>query len=273
MSDSTKLRQVATGHGRVYQMYEGSSMVRIDWTPPTPVHGHRQLTSGKIQAHPTEGKIVTFGQTVGGGRKEQTLSARLTPDRGTLAELVGLAEAMESELLAEAKEETERHNAEHAAKLEADLEAFTATLPAGYIAIESVKHEPGAADGWGMTTYRHGGFELTWKEIGEMDSRRHHPLGNPYQLLVYVPGAGLDALLERKRIEELARADARATRIATKEADRAARISLARETGKPVELERWTEGCYGSADECSTDILYRMVRPDGTIVVNRIHTH
>jgi hypothetical protein len=274
MSDATKLREATTDHGRAYQLYVPWSLAfAIDWTPASPIHGHARLTGGEIQTHATEGKVVTFKETVVVGRKKQTLAARLSPDRGTLVELVRLAEAMRAEVAAEVEAETARKAAEHAGKLGADLAAFEATLPAGYVAIEKVDHNPGAADGWGMTDYRHGGIKLTQHDVHELDPRYHHPLGNAYDLRAYVPAGGLDALLERKRAAKAEKDGVKAAKLAAREADRAAKIALARETGKAVELERWTEECDGSVDECSTDIVYRMAQPDGTIATRRTHTH
>lgn len=81
------------------------------------------------------------------------------------------------------------------------------------------------------------------------------------------------ALVEAARVksaDETAKAEAqKASRAATLQAA----TSKAGETGKDVEVERWTEDCDGSVDECSTDIVTRSIRPDGSAIVRRIHTH
>lgn len=271
MSEFTPYRAVARETGRVYQETEDDDVL-IDWVPPCPFHGHTRLTCGRVQKHPTEGKIVTFRETVKIGRKVQTVCARLT-GRDDLVELVRIAEEMDAAALAEVKTERERGAAEYAAKKAADIAAFEATLPAGYAPLDSVKHDPNAADGWGLTTYRHAGFELSSGDVHALEPKFHHPLGNSYDLRVYVPADKLAALVERKRGEKAEKDAAKAAKLAAREADRAVKIAQARETGKPVELARWTEGCDGSVDECSTDIVYRLAQPDGTIMIERIHTH
>ncbi len=58
-----------------------------------------------------------------------------------------------------------------------------------------------------------------------------------------------------------------------REAERKVKFKEARNTGKPVELERAMVDCDGSVGECSTDIVYRYAMPDGSVQTKRIHTH
>jgi hypothetical protein len=56
--------------------------------------------------------------------------------------------------------------------------------------------------------------------------------------------------------------------------DVAAKIQQAKDTGKPVQIERWSEECDSQADiECDLDIVTRTAMPDGTIRLSRSHTH
>ena len=85
----------------------------------------------------------------------------------------------------------------------------------------------------------------------------------------WVPQADVDsarAKAEVKQAKDTARADAKAAKLE-------AAIAEASTTGKPVEVERWTEDCDGSACECSTDIMVRRVLPDGSFTTSRTHTH
>jgi len=75
-----------------------------------------------------------------------------------------------------------------------------------------------------------------------------------------------------RAVADQKKADAEAKK-ASRSAALVAVTTQARETGKDVEVERWTEECDGSVDECSTDLLMRSIQPDGTTTVSRIHTH
>jgi hypothetical protein len=275
MSETTKAREAKTEAGRAYQLGPHSGTIFIDWTPASPIAGHKVLTRGETQVHPTEGTVITFKEKFGGKdprKKHMVISARVS-GRPDLEELARIATTMKAEIDAAQKAENEARKAEHATKVHADVAAFQATLPAGYIAIEHVDHNPGAADGWGMTDFAHGGAKLSTHEVHELGPKYHHPLGNQYQLLAYVPAAGLTALVDRKRAEQ-AEADAtKAAKTAAREAARTATIQQARETGKPVELESWTEDCNDPREECSTDICRRLAMPDGTTKTTRTHTY
>jgi hypothetical protein len=52
-----------------------------------------------------------------------------------------------------------------------------------------------------------------------------------------------------------------------------AAIAEAKKTGKPALVTTHTEGCDGSVDECSLDIVATMVNPDGSTFSTRTHTH
>lgn len=66
--------------------------------------------------------------------------------------------------------------------------------------------------------------------------------------------------------------EAKAARIAEKEAERAARFAEAKATGKPVVLRRWSEECNDPNEDCSIDNLTEYAMPDGTTKVERHHT-
>jgi hypothetical protein len=253
MSETTKAREAKTEAGRAYQLGPHSGTIFIDWTPASPIAGHKVLTRGETQVHPTEGTVITFKEKFGGKdprKKHMVISARVS-GRPDLEELARIATTMKAEIDAAQKAENEARKAE----------------------IEHVDHNPGAADGWGMTDFAHGGAKLSTHEVHELGPKYHHPLGNQYQLLAYVPAAGLTALVDRKRAEQ-AEADAtKAAKTAAREAARTAKIQQARETGKPVELESWTEDCNDPREECSTDICRRLAMPDGTTKTTRTHTY
>jgi len=54
---------------------------------------------------------------------------------------------------------------------------------------------------------------------------------------------------------------------------RAAKFAQAKETGKPVELDRWTDECCERDFECDLDIVTQYAMPDGSTRTERIHTH
>lgn len=60
-------------------------------------------------------------------------------------------------------------------------------------------------------------------------------------------------------------------------AEHAAKVAQAKaqatESGEPVEIERWTEDCDGTADECNLDLCVRLALPDGGERVTRTHAH
>ena len=56
------------------------------------------------------------------------------------------------------------------------------------------------------------------------------------------------------------------------EAARKAKFELAKETGEPVLLRRWSTGCCDRREECSLDIHYELAMPDGSIKHDWNHT-
>lgn len=85
--------------------------------------------------------------------------------------------------------------------------------------------------------------------------------------------AGLNALMDLARNRHEAKTGEGFARKQASEAKQSQALAGAIQSGKPVELARWTEDCDGSVEECSTDILYRYAMPDGSIEVRRTHTH
>lgn len=76
------------------------------------------------------------------------------------------------------------------------------------------------------------------------------------------------AAAEKAKQEAASRA-ARAQKAAE---TREAKFQEARETGKPVQLRRWTEDCNDPREECSMDIVAEYALPDGSTKVERRHT-
>ena len=54
--------------------------------------------------------------------------------------------------------------------------------------------------------------------------------------------------------------------------ERQAKFDEARETGKPVLLQKWTEPCNDPREECSLDIVQQYAMPDGSVKTERNHT-
>ena len=59
---------------------------------------------------------------------------------------------------------------------------------------------------------------------------------------------------------------------AKKETERQAKFDEARETGKKVELYRYSADCNDPNEDCNVDIITQYAMPDGSIKVERIHT-
>ncbi len=75
--------------------------------------------------------------------------------------------------------------------------------------------------------------------------------------------------IERERTETKAQEDA--DKKASAEAALQAKFDQARQTGQDQVLDIWLAECDGSVDECSSDSVRRMVRPDGTTYISRTH--
>jgi hypothetical protein len=265
---ATPIRETRTDHGRAYQP-AGGLRAWVDWTPPAPLAGHRTLTGGIGKVDEIEGPIVEFRERAG----NKVVCVRITPERETLRELVGIADRLDGEIQAEEEAHVARMRALRLAQSAADIAAFEATLPPEYVAIEEVQHNPAAGDGWGLTRYRHRGVVLTEREVDAMGARRHDLLGDPYRLLVYAPADRLAEIVGRKRAAAEAKGRAAAEAKAATAAEREARIAQAREAGRPVEIDRWTEECDGEESECNLDIVVRYAMPDGSLSTRRTHTH
>ena len=55
-------------------------------------------------------------------------------------------------------------------------------------------------------------------------------------------------------------------------AARQAKFDEARETGRPVLLQKWSEPCSDPREECSLDIVQQYAMPDGSVKTERNHT-
>jgi len=66
--------------------------------------------------------------------------------------------------------------------------------------------------------------------------------------------------------------EAKEAKIAAKEAARQAKFDEARETGKPVLLNKWSTDCCDRSEECSLDIHYEYAMPDGSTKHEWNHT-
>lgn len=100
-------REHKTDHGRAYQSDPWGTVVLIEWTPRAPIAGFGRLTCGRTEDHPTEGLVVAFAEVATVGGRKCKVSIRVTPERGSLRELVEAARAIESELVA-AREAADR---------------------------------------------------------------------------------------------------------------------------------------------------------------------
>jgi hypothetical protein len=264
------MRELTTSTGRVYQLREDDSEVRIDWTPPAPVAGFSQFTFGEVNESRKEGTIVTFSEEVTERRKTQTISARVK-GRPDLAELVRLAEAMQAEIEA------------------AFVAAAGTTEPSGYL-YESGCDTASTYRPLYATSLNFDTQELVEKRL-RTDLIERHLRGEDFNAVADATGAELLAAnlstyggfrfgvegfrqLLALATERQAVIDAKAMeKKSVRDAARTAKIQVAKDTGQPVEIERWSEPCDGSQDECDLDIISRVAMPDGKIVTHRSHTH
>jgi hypothetical protein len=67
--------------------------------------------------------------------------------------------------------------------------------------------------------------------------------------------------------------EAKAAKRAAKDAERADKFAEARQSGRPVELRRWSEDCCERDFDCSLDIVTEYALPDGTTKRERVHAH
>jgi len=70
---------------------------------------------------------------------------------------------------------------------------------------------------------------------------------------------------EKKAAEEAAQK-------AAADQKRKAKFDEARETGRPVLLQKWSEPCSDPREECSLDIVRQYAMPDGSVKTERNHT-
>lgn len=80
-----------------------------------------------------------------------------------------------------------------------------------------------------------------------------------------VPYEKVRTLAEKK-------AKIRAEKNAKKEAEKAAKFAKAKETGKPVLLEKWTTDCCDPNESCDIDVHYKYAMPDGSTKHQWVHT-
>jgi len=97
--------KIETEHGSVYQYGHDSTVVRIDWKPAEPVHGHSELTDGRMMTVKGE-EVIGFRETIKVGKKKDMICARIT-GRPELVELIQLAEQLKAELVAHYGEEND----------------------------------------------------------------------------------------------------------------------------------------------------------------------
>lgn len=264
------MRELTTSTGRVYQLREDDSEVRIDWTPPSPVFGHSILTFGEVNESRKEGTIVTFVEEVREGKKTQTLSARVKgkPD---LAELVRLAEAMQAEIEA------------------LFVSAAETVEPSGYL-YESGCDTASTYQPLYATNLNFDTQELVEKRL-RIDLIAKHLDGGDFKAVAEATSAeaipanmstyggyrysieGFRQLLALAIERQLAIDIRKAAKNEVRLAERTAKVQAAKDTGQPVEIERWSEPCDGSQDECDLDIISRVAMPDGTVKTHRSHTH
>jgi len=264
------MRELTTNTGRVYQVREDESDVRIDWTPPAPVAGFSRFTFGEVNESRKEGTIVTFSEEVKEGRKIQSISARVK-GRPDLAELVRLAEATQAEIEA------------------SFIAAAETTEPSGYLYISGCDtastYQPLYATSLNFDTQelveKRLRTDLIERHLGSDDFRSIAEATDAEVMAANLASWGgyhysvegfrqlLAVAVERQTIIDAKKAAKNEVRLA----ERTAKIQAARDTGEPVEIDRWSEPCDGSQDECDLDIISRVAMPDGSIVTHRSHTH
>lgn len=93
----------------------------------------------------------------------------------------------------------------------------------------------------------------------------------------YLTVEEFDSLVAKTKAEEKARFETKAVKEeAVKvevEKKQAVAIATAMETGKPVEISRYTVPCDGSVCECSFDLILDFIRGDGSVFSTRTHCH
>lgn len=199
--------RIETARGAAIRVGDG---VTIEYRPealPFDV-GHAILTGGRIERRPVNGRmgrIVVFVERF----RDKTLSITVTPDRPGLAELADAAERLGDQVEAARKARWEQPD-----RSDPRLAEWIAGLPAGHVALDGVEYSATAADGDGLTTYRHLGHRLSDAEV-ESIGGRELALGS-YSKAVYVDGGKLDALIAAKRAAEGGRTSMPASRVCPK---------------------------------------------------------
>ena len=79
------------------------------------------------------------------------------------------------------------------------------------------------------------------------------------------------AKLDERRAKIAARNISVAQANAKREADRRVAFALAKATGKPVLLSRWSAECNDPREECSQDVCAEWAHPDGSTTTTRNH--
>lgn len=101
------------------------------------------------------------------------------------------------------------------------LDAYRATIPADHAELE-VRHNPGAADGWGRTDYSFDGEDLSrdrcWMQLRDLGMVVHWVEGVTDRPVAHAPRAALEALVESRRAARREKREARERREAEERA-------------------------------------------------------
>ena len=145
-----------------------------------------------------------------------------------------------------------------------------AQIPADHV--EAIATKTGDMDGDPIMEYTADGVVVSWQDvnhIGWASAIRPGAMGSFASLhICSISKAKLEQIKADKVAAETKKdADKKA------ESDRIATIfATAKETGKPVQLERYMTDCNDPREECSTDIVVVYAMPDGTTKTERQHT-
>lgn len=216
--------------------------------------------------------LVTVAQVTVAG-KRQRMAMAITPEmRAWLdAAQAEIANAKQAEQAAQKEEKRQE-------KL-ALLAPVQAALPAGRLAaiFHHFQERPGS-DGYGDEWYELADGRLVrWDaSLGSLPASEERQGAFGYVRFMSIPEDSVDEAMvdiQRRAEEEYEQALATKREAARrKEADAlAAAQAAAYQTGKEVLLDKYTSEC--DEPDCSMDIIYRYVQPDGSVRSKRVHTH
>lgn len=271
----------ATDPIEIISNYYTRAEARITYTGESgPIQGIT-FFGGVLKEHPTEGAVVVFTRTLDnvpawdamkkhGLKKDQGLTLKLTGK----PVLAGLVERARVALAAElARQDAEALTLEPLGFLyESGCDSSSTYLvlwpeSASDFARESRAKSLGTATI--KTWLRDADFKAIAEATGAAPVAANMSTWGGWRF----DRAGLDALLSLANERQVASDASGAAKKAGQDRKIADAKADAAQSGKPVEIGRWTEDCDGSVDECSADLITRFAMPDGTMTTRRTHTH